>query len=390
MGIKSTLGKSVSKALEVFRSKDLTAVTPPDTGAALNNQIDSKHIRMQPLTSYNITGGTITEPGNGYRYAYFTAPGGEFEVFGAPGDSVMVDILVVAGGGGGGNYYGSGGGAGGVAIASSISIGNGSYTIGVGTGGMGGAPTGGYEGGSTAQPSYFGAPGSAVWPGQPDYILAKGGGQGTNGYTTAGNTGGCGGGSSGGDPPPAQGQATQPGTNPSPQVNDYGQPGGFAEPTGAYAPAGGGGAGAAGGPAPMNNKGGGAGGDGEPMAAFPYPLSFPGPVATPLESVPGSPTNNHYAGGGGGGVYHAPAGPFPVGYGNGGGGGGGNANGVGAAPNPNPGTGPGSPGVDLLGGGGGGSKSNNSATSPNPQITQGMGGDGVVIVKYPATNLQPI
>ena len=102
MGIKSTLGKSVSKALEVFRSKDLTATTPPDTGAALNNQIDSKHIRMQPLSGFLITGGTVTEPGNGYRYAYFSAPGGTLTVQGAPvsiGSSVMVDILVVAGGG---------------------------------------------------------------------------------------------------------------------------------------------------------------------------------------------------------------------------------------------------------------------------------------------------
>ena len=38
-------------------------------------------------------------------------------------------------------------------------------------------------------------------------------------------------------------QATQPGTNPSPFVTDYGFPGGFSTPTGGYAPAGGGGAG---------------------------------------------------------------------------------------------------------------------------------------------------
>ena len=328
MGIKSTLGKSVSKALEVFRSKDLTATTPPDTGAALNNQIDSKHIRMQPLSGFLITGGTVTEPGNGYRYAYFSAPGGTLTVQGAPvsiGSSVMVDILVVAGGGGGGNYYGSGGGAGGVAVASSISIGNGDYTIGVGTGGMGGSPTGGYSGSSTAQPSYFGAPGVQVWPGQPDHIEAKGGGQGVNGFTTQGNTGGSGSGSGGGDPSPAAGEATQPGTNPSPAVDDYGQPGGFSEPTGGYAPAGGGGAYGAGGPAPMNNRGGGDGG-------------------------------------------------------------GGDANGIGGAPNPNPSTGPGQPGIDLLGGGGGGSKTNNNSSDP-PQLTMGMGGDGIVIVKYPATGL---
>ena len=386
MGIKSTLGKSVSKALEVFRSKDLTATTPPDTGAALNNQIDSKHIRMQPLSGFLITGGTVTEPGNGYRYAYFSAPGGTLTVQGAPvsiGSSVMVDILVVAGGGGGGNYYGSGGGAGGVAVASSISIGNGDYTIGVGTGGMGGSPTGGYSGSSTAQPSYFGAPGVQVWPGQPDHIEAKGGGQGVNGFTTQGNTGGSGSGSGGGDPSPAAGEATQPGTNPSPAVDDYGQPGGFSEPTGGYAPAGGGGGYSAGGPAPMNNRGGGDGGGGQPLSSFPYPLSFPGPVATPLE--PYSPVNRHWAGGGGGGMYHS-SGPFPVGYGIGGDGGGGDANGIGGAPNPNPSTGPGQPGIDLLGGGGGGSKTNNNSSDP-PQLTMGMGGDGIVIVKYPATGL---
>ena len=386
MGIKSTLGKSVSKALEVFRSKDLTATTPPDTGAALNNQIDSKHIRMQPLSGFLITGGTVTEPGNGYRYAYFSAPGGTLTVQGAPvsiGSSVMVDILVVAGGGGGGNYYGSGGGAGGVAVASSISIGNGDYTIGVGTGGMGGSPTGGYSGSSTAQPSYFGAPGVQVWPGQPDHIEAKSGGQGVNGFTTQGNTGGSGSGSGGADPSPAAGQATQPGTNPSPAVDDYGQPGGFSEPTGGYAPAGGGGGYSAGGPAPMNNRGGGDGGGGQPLSSFPYPLTLPGPVATPLE--PYSPVNRHWAGGGGGGMYHS-SGPFPVGYGIGGDGGGGDANGIGGAPNPNPSTGPGQPGIDLLGGGGGGSKTNNNSSDP-PQLTMGMGGDGIVIVKYPATGL---
>ena len=386
MGIKSTLGKSVSKALEVFRSKDLTATTPPDTGAALNNQIDSKHIRMQPLSGYLITGGTVTEPGNGYRYAYFSAPGGTFSIQGAPstptGDVVMVDILVVAGGGGGGNYYGSGGGAGGVAIASSIEIGNGDYTIGVGTGGQGGSPTGGYGGSSTAQPSYFGAPGVQVWPGQPDHILAKGGGQGVNGFTTQGNTGGSGSGSGGGDPPPATGTATQPGTNPSPDVSDYGNPGGWAEPTGGYAPAGGGGAGSAGDPAPMNNHGGGNGGGGEPIVAFPYPLSFPGPVATPMVPI-SPPVNRHWAGGGGAGVYHSSP-PWPVGQGKAQDGGG---YGSGGTPqNPNPGPGPGQPGVDLMGGGGGGSKSNNNSSAP-PQITMGKGGDGVVIVKYPATSL---
>ena len=387
MGIKSTLGKSVSKALEVFRSKDLTATTPPDTGAALNNQIDSKHIRMQPLSGYLITGGTVTEPGNGYRYAYFSAPGGTLTIQGAPGtptgDVVMVDILVVAGGGGGGNYYGSGGGAGGVAIASSIEIGNGDYTIGVGTGGLGGSPTGGYGGSSTAQPSYFGAPGVQVWPGQPDHIEAKGGGQGVNGFTTQGNTGGCGSGSGGADPSPAAGEATQPGTNPSPDVTDYLQHGGFSEPTGGYAPAGGGGGYSAGGPAPMNNHGGGPGGGGQPLSSFPYPLSLPGPVATPLE--PYSPLNRHWAGGGGGGMYHT-SGPFPVGYAIGGDGGGGDGNGAPGTPNPNPSGGPGQPGVDFLGGGGGGSKTNNNSADP-PQLTMGMGGDGVVIVKYPATAL---
>ena len=48
-----------------------------------------------------------------------------------------------------------------------------------------------------------------------------------------------------GDPSPANGQATQPGTNSTtpayPSVTDYGQPGGFSVP-GGYGTAGGGGA----------------------------------------------------------------------------------------------------------------------------------------------------
>ena len=150
--------------------------------------------------------------------------------------------------------------------------------------------------------SYFGTPGSGVG-GQPDYILAKGGGGGGNygtTYRTIGRTGGSGGGSGGG-PRPADGTATQPGTNPSPAITDYGNPGGFSVPTTGYAPAGGGGAGAAGVGVDGDVPGGGDGGVGQPFPTFAYPLIGESPLN------PNSPTNDHYAGGGGG-RYGSPAG----------------------------------------------------------------------------------
>ena len=309
-----------------------------------------------PPVPFTATGGTITTPGNGFKYHLFTTSGS----FVGTGDPVSgAEVLVVAGGGGGGSYYGGGGGGGGVVHASGVTFSAGTYPVVIGTGGPGGSP--GVQAPDGVN-STFGNP----TPGPSYYLLAEGGGGGGGTYygaNASGRSGGCGGGSGGGDPPPANGQATQPGTNSStpvyPAVTDYGQPGGFSVPAGGYGTAGGGGSSSAGGNCPGNISGGGDGGNGHPFPSFPYSLT--GKTPAPQDN---SPSFTHYAGGGGGRLYGGtgPAGSGAPGYG---GGGRGQAGGAPAAINA----------VDGLGGGGGG-------THPGGG---GAGGDGVVIVLYPVT-----
>lgn len=301
-------------------------------------------------TSFSATGGTILSPGNGYTYHVFTSPGD----FVTTGDGVF-DILVVGGGGGGGAYYGGGGGAGGVAKATNMPLPSGSYPVSIGPGGpiSGTGPVKGNNG----TPTTFGT------SGQTGYILARGGGAGGGHYTTTpaalGNPGGSGGGSSGADPAPADGAATQPGTNPSPFVTDYGNPGGNSTPTGGYAPAGGGGAGGAGVSINSNIPGGGNGGDGIAISGFEYSLVG----LTPLIPTANSPSNNHYGGGGGAALYSTGVAPDRLGLGGAGGGGSGTSSPRGQTA-----------GLDGLGGGGGGR---------HPSAGQGSaGGKGIVIVRY--------
>ena len=85
-----------------------------------------------------ITGGTITTPGDGYRYHTFTTSG-TFDAtsVGAP---FLVDYLVVAGGGGGGGEQsdqcnGGGGGGGGVLQASGASFAASSFGVTIGDAG---------------------------------------------------------------------------------------------------------------------------------------------------------------------------------------------------------------------------------------------------------------
>ena len=331
--------------------------TTVNAGHSLNYRtsgfVDERGGSIPPPPPFSATGGSTYEPGNGYKYHKFldSTPAPESSL--VVGNGGQCDILVVAGGGSGGNYYGAGGGAGGVAYGVNVSLAPGTtYPVGVGTGGNSVGPgvvgLDGYN-------SFFGTPGSGIHD-QPDYILAKGGGGGASHYGTKpqciGRTGGSGGGSGGNDPSPADGTATQPGTNPSPAITDYGNPGGFSVPTTGYAPAGGGGAGAAGVGVPGDVPGGGDGGVGQPFPTFAYPLIGESPLN------PNSPTNDHYAGGGGAGTYGSPA---TNRTGTGGHGGGGSAEG-GAATN-------------KLGGGGGG-------RHPGGALGSGDGGDGIVIVRY--------
>lgn len=323
--------------------------------------------------STNLTGGTINTPGDGYTYHTFTTPGSII----APSfvTPKVIDVLVVAGGGGGGSRYGAGGGAGGIAVGLGITLTLGvSYSVGVGTGGEGGpTPVNSFQA-RPGENSYFGNPGTPI-AGQPDYILAEAGGGGGGGYYTSpptygfGLTGGSGGGSSGGDPSPASGQATQPGTNPSPLITDYGFPGGFSVPSSGYAPAGGGGAGAAGVSIPGDIDGGGDGGAGISIPQFPHAnigLTFDPQYSFQL----GPLSSDGYGGGGGGGIFSPAVDPNRNAKGGAGGGGYGQYSPtLVSQPLPSNAT----PGLDGTGGGGGGTHAAAKGAS---------GGNGIVVVRY--------
>ncbi len=85
------------------------------------------------------TGGTVSTPGDGYRYHRFTATGSSTFTITSNSGNASVDMLVVAGGGGGragvaGSTNSAGGGAGGVLEATSV-LPVGSYAVTVGAGG---------------------------------------------------------------------------------------------------------------------------------------------------------------------------------------------------------------------------------------------------------------
>jgi len=77
---------------------------------------------VTPTAAPTVTGGTITTPGDGYKYHTFTSSG----TLAISGGSLTCDVLVVGGGGGGGR---AGGGGGGVLHQQNQSIAQGSYAI---------------------------------------------------------------------------------------------------------------------------------------------------------------------------------------------------------------------------------------------------------------------
>jgi hypothetical protein len=283
-----------------------------------------------PVPVFSATGGTITTPGNGYKYHTFTSPG----TFTVSSGSKTSQILVVAGGGGG---RGGGGGAGGVVYDTAFPIVTGSYTVIVGSGG----------------PATGAAAGPAQNGGDSNFgplLVAIGGGRGGLYPVTAGNPGGSGG--AGAEPTAPLGPGIQPSQPKPATATNYGNPGGAGSPTsGAYASGGGGGAAAAGGTGGDTGPGG-SGGAGQPFSGFEYPLVG----LSPIVPTANSPTNNHYGGGGAGWGYPASG---QIG-GAGGGGRGGYATAF-------------TPGVNGLGGGGGGDYSPQSG---------GTGGSGIVIIRY--------
>ena len=89
------------------------------------------------------TGGTISEPGNGWKYHVFTNTSAPttFEIT-SVGFQAYCEVLVVAGGGGGGGSHsgGGGGGAGGILWQPQWFPAVGTYSVTVGAGGQGGPP----------------------------------------------------------------------------------------------------------------------------------------------------------------------------------------------------------------------------------------------------------
>jgi hypothetical protein len=237
------------------------------------------------------------------------------------------DILIVGGGGGGGSPDGGGGGAGGLIYSTFIEL-NGTYTVKVGNGGVGGI----YPNGNPGQKGSN----SKITGGEIN-LIAIGGGGGGQGYPTDIEPSPAGGGSSGGlgstDTNRDALNVHTPGQGNSGGLGDATRGGG-----------GGGGAGASG-----NNGGSGTsnglGGDG-------LQIDITG-------------TNIFYAGGGGGG--HAPSDTDKIG----GQGGGGLGKGRGDGHDGEPNTGG--------GGGGGGAGGGNG----------GHGGSGIVIIRYKHQYIQP-
>lgn len=300
------------------------------------------------------SGGTILTPGNGYAYHVFINSGS----FVLP-SSITASVLIVAGGGGGGGYaYGGGGGAGGVVYGSSVPLAAQTYTVTIGSGGSGVAPSG-----APPSPTAQGGPSSF------GLVTAIGGGAGGT-FSDATNRSGRPGGSSGG--PSAYVSETVVAT-PQPVPGSYVA---YGNPSIAYNYGeGGGGAGGSNQPNPAGAPSGSFGGPGQ---AFPI---FPSTIIAPAIPAPEQPywtpevgPQGYFGGGGGGGVYYNTANVPAGGIGGGGDGGG-----------PYP-SGPvnGWPGVNFTGGGGGGTNYNTGGVNPrNPTYNGGNGGSGIVLIRYP-------
>ena len=315
----------------------------------------------------------VFEPGNGYRYLIYTAPG-----YLNVNRGGSVDLLLVGGGGAGGQgefnppsteYGGGGGGAGGYFQDFNFTLPIGEYDISIGDGGAAASftiPTASQPGtnrnGSPGTPSYISGPTIT------DLIAYGGGGGGGSfdfpGYVAGnGSDGGSGGGVSITGTPPTitvgegnRTTATAPATgSPIPSYLQgsgavQGYPGGQETVTVSNG-GGGGGAGFAGSSGPANT-----GGDGR--AAWTNDAGIP-----PAYGTPGPTPGRWFAGGGGG------TSPSMSVNGNNGGAGGG---GQGADGNP-PGTQPATAGTVNTGGGGGGGAG---------FFGGGGGGPGIVIIRY--------
>jgi len=329
-----------------------------------------------PFASGSVTSGTnvdtITVQNQGYdiKYHVFKSPG-TLDIT-AKGE---VGYTIIAGGGAGGQSYlywsdtgGGGGGAGGMRTGR-VSLDIGTYTVTVGSGGVG-SP-------STSAPT-SGSPSSISGPSNFTTITSAGGGRGgrwnlPNGFAPAYpvQPGGSGGGG------PAHPAYNSGATGNSPPVTPpQGNPGGDGKPYG------GGGGGGAGGyglngttssdsksfPTAMN------GGIGREFGVYGFD-SLPTSYGTPGLS----PTGRWFAGGGGGGSGLTS--PDPLVYGLGGYGGGGDG-GVSRLPiTYELAATSGEDGLTNTGGGGGSPGSYTNPRQPN-WLASGDGGPGIVIIGY--------
>jgi len=283
-----------------------------------NQVLWSSGTALPPPPPPDGVGGNSVSIINGYRVHTFTSSG----LFTVPPDITLtgVEVLIIGGGGGSGGGQGAAGGGGGVLLYTGKTFTPGTYTITVGTGGIGGGSI--YSSGQNGGNSSVSSIGTA---------LGGGGGGGDASGLNGNNGSSGGGGSSEGGRMGYGGQGTQ----------GQGYVGGNSTRNDNGPNYGGGGGGGAGGPGRDGQyNAGGAGGDGR-IVSLQYGVS------------------STLGGGGGGGSYVGGRG----GTGGIGGGGNGNSNGVGTNGAPNSG-----------GGGGGGSWKGNGDYA--------NGGSGMVIISY--------
>ena len=364
---------AVSEGLTIFNLVDgvvdeFNDESGIDTGENSNASYDASSDFYQNL------GAATPNPVPQSTFSVFTSPG----TYNNPSTTVTGDILIVAGGGGGADGQGGGGGAGGIVFGENVTLTQGaSFPITVGSGGTGGDgtdPNGYNSTGAKGGDSTFTFP-------TPLVVTAIGGGGGLQnnyGYPTplnstaqGGSSGGAGGGGIGSG---SAGVAIPKLTQPVPSdFTAFGNNGGAQGNTGSGGGGGGGGAGGAG-------EAGGGNGLGDAGAGQPF-TDFPGPVLSPLPTIPSplataiGPTGVFGGGGGGSlGTGFSTRGTHPS-VGGGGAGGSGNRPGISPAPDQKDGY----DGVDGTGGGGGG------AGGPAPPASGGDGGNGIVIIRQATT-----
>jgi len=234
------------------------------------------------------SGGTITQPGNGYTYHVFLSSD-NFTI----SDEVSIEYLVVSGSGAGGAALtgsGCGGGGGGGGVRTGSSTISSPQVITVGGGGVI-SPTP-----SNGTPSSVGS-----------LLSTSGGGFGKSENGTGGPGGSGGGGADGS----VGGFGINP-TTPAPLGGPFpyteGYPGGSGSGGSARGGGGGGGAGAAGSNGTITE--GGNGGAGAPFPAYAYPI-IQSAIPIPLQPTFGpavGPTGLYGGGGGGGGYTRGPGG----------------------------------------------------------------------------------